>query len=120
MNDETELDLEMYRALLLHHQEELLGDSESDEEAVKTVEVDQGRVGRLSRIDALQTQALGIEVKRRRSLELKRIAAALQRIDAGEYGYCVTCGERISAGRLEVDPAAAQCIRCASQAEQPG
>ena len=120
MNDDTELELETFRALLLQHRDELLSDTESDAEAVKTVEVDQGRVGRLSRMDALQTQALGIEVKRRRSLELKRIVAALQRIDGGAYGYCVTCGERISVRRLEVDPAAALCIRCASQAEQHG
>ncbi len=120
MNHESGLDLERLRALLQQHRDEILSDTQSDAEAVKTVEVDQGRVGRLSRADALQTQALEIELKRRRSLELKRIAAALQRIESGDYGFCITCGEPISAQRLEVDPAAAQCIRCASQAERRG
>ncbi len=42
---------------------------------------------------------------------MRRLAAA--RMDEGEYGACVTCGEDIAAKRLELDPAAAVCIACA-------
>ncbi|GMG81867.1 TraR/DksA C4-type zinc finger protein [Paralimibaculum aggregatum] len=45
--------------------------------------------------------------------ELRMIEAALGRIEAGEYGYCVNCGEAIAPGRLEAVPHAARCVRCA-------
>jgi len=45
---------------------------------------------------------------------LRRIAAALARIDEGEFGYCIKCGDEIASRRLELDPAAPLCISCAS------
>ena len=78
------------------------------------VELDQQAVGRLSRMDALQVQAMALESSRRRGAELRRIAAALARMDEGEYGYCLECGDEIAARRLEFAPAAPLCISCAS------
>ena len=78
------------------------------------VELDQQAVGRLSRMDALQVQAMALETSRRRAAELQRIAAALARIDEGEYGTCLECGEEIAVRRLELAPAAPLCIACAS------
>lgn len=78
------------------------------------VELDQQSVGRLSRMDALQVQAMAQETSRRRATELRRIAAALSRIDEGEFGYCIKCGDEIARRRLELDPAAPHCIECAS------
>ena len=79
--------------------------------------LDQQCVGRLSRMDALQSQAMSAETKRRRDQELRRIAAALQRIEEGEFGDCESCGGPIAEARLEIDPSATLCIRCASEAE---
>lgn len=45
--------------------------------------------------------------------EIEGIRAALDRIDAGEYGYCVRCGEEISSERLDVLPATPFCRNCA-------
>ena len=53
--------------------------------------------------------ALGNEAR----TELAKISAALQRMEAGEYGICVECGLEINAGRLEVYPYADECIECA-------
>ena len=78
------------------------------------VELDQQAVGRLSRMDALQVQAMALETSRRRGNELRRIAAALARIDEGEFGHCLECGDEIAARRLALDPAAPLCIGCAS------
>ena len=78
------------------------------------VELDQQAVGRLSRMDALQVQAMALETSRRRGVELRRIATALARIDEGEYGTCLECGEEIAVRRLELAPAAPLCIGCAS------
>ncbi len=89
----------------------------SGEQAAQTVELDQARVGRLSRMDAIQAQAISIATNSRRETELRRIAAALQRIADGEYGYCLSCGEPVAPGRLEIDPAASLCIECAEKNE---
>ena len=110
------LDLSFFRALLLSRREELLADDALSREAAETVELDQARQGRLSRMDALQQQAMAAETQRRRNLEIKRIEAALRRIDDGGYGCCLSCGEEIARARLEFDPAATQCVACAETA----
>ena len=45
--------------------------------------------------------------------EIRMIRAALDRMEEGEFGYCVSCGEPISEERLEVVPHAAKCRNCA-------
>ena len=82
-----------------------------------TVELDQSCVGRLSRMDAMQSQAMNQAAQRRRTLEIKRLEIALQRIDAGNYGHCESCDELISEGRLLLDPAADYCVQCAEKLE---
>lgn len=77
------------------------------------VTLQQDAVGRLSRMDALQQQAMAQAEERRREAERRRIRAALERIDDGEWGYCVTCGEEIVQGRLRNDPSVAACVGCA-------
>ena len=78
----------------------------------KTVELDQQAVGRLSRMDALQNQAMAQAQARRRQAERAKIHAALKRIETGEYGYCTDCGEDIAPARLAADPAIALCAEC--------
>ena len=101
------------RRQLLARREELRRLTKSAAEARATVELDQTRVGRLSRMDALQQQAMALESNRRRTVELSRIEAALKRIDDGEYGYCLECGGEIATKRLDLDPTAPLCITCA-------
>lgn len=79
-----------------------------------TVELDQQSVGRLSRMDALQQQAMAEAEASRRRAEVARIDAALKRIEDDGFGWCLECGEAIARGRLEADPAAACCIGCAA------
>jgi RNA polymerase-binding transcription factor DksA len=47
---------------------------------------------------------------------LEEIVAAVDRVEAGTYGTCETCGGAIGEARLEVRPTAATCIRCAEAA----
>lgn len=110
-------EFEKFRQRLHQLQQELRDVKESSAAAAGVVELDQTRVGRLSRMDALQGQAMSQEQDRRRELELRRIAAALRRLDAGEFGDCLTCGQPIAVKRLELDPAVSLCIDCASKAE---
>ena len=53
-----------------------------------------------------------------RSDTLTRIDAALGRIDAGQYGSCFECGDRISARRLRALPFAVRCRDCEDRREQ--
>ncbi len=108
-----DIDIEAVKTRLIALRADLLDTSETSAESRQPVELDQSRVGRLSRMDALQGQAMALEIARRRANEVRRIDAALARIDEGAYGYCVTCGEDIAAKRLDLDPAAAVCIDCA-------
>jgi len=101
------------REILLVLKADLEDLSSMSGEARATVELDQQSVGRLSRIDALQGQAMAQASERQRRANIQRIEAALSRLNQGEYGYCVACGEEISPKRLDVDPAAAFCINCA-------
>lgn len=109
---------ERWRGLLLARRAGLEADLEAGADAAATVELDQTRVGRVSRVDALQAQAMSQAANRRRALMLTRIDAALERLERGEYGDCVACGEPIAAARLEADPTVLRCIACAEQSEQ--
>ena len=79
---------------------------------------DQARVGRLSRMDALQQQAMaraGLEQHKRRLVQVNRALAA---VDTGDYGYCTECGEAIDMARLEARPESLYCIKCQSALEE--
>jgi DnaK suppressor protein len=106
---------EPFRQALLERRRTLQAQQGGDADAV--VELDQTRQGRLSRMDAMQQQAMAAETARRRALELARIEGALARIESGDFGLCVHCHDEIAPRRLEIDPAATLCIRCADQAE---
>ena len=108
---------EIYRELLLALKQSLLRAQETGDQAEQTVELDQTRVGRLSRMDAMQAQAMSKETGRRRRQKLLQIDAALKRIEQDDYGNCQECGEDIAPARLEVDPTALLCITCASAKE---
>ena len=76
------------------------------------VELDQTSVGRLSRMDAMQQQAMAAAQSRRRAARQQAIRRALRLMDDGEYGWCEGCGEKIPVGRLELDPVATRCVDC--------
>ncbi len=107
------MEIDKYRQLLANKLESLQSNSEQLERAAETVVLDQSKVGRLSRMDAMQQQAMSQEQLRRRARQIKDIQAALQRLDEGDYGFCLDCGEDINPKRLEIDPATPYCIECA-------
>ena len=87
-----------------------------DDETVEDrapVTLDQQSVGRLSRMDAMQQQAMAAAQARRRAGRAKAIEEALRRIDDDEFGWCQSCGDAIVEARLHLDPTAAMCVACA-------
>ena len=110
----NEGDLARFRALIGQRLADLAAEDALGQDGQSVVMLDQQAVGRLSRMDALQSQAMAKATQARRSAMVPRLQAALARIDSGDFGICQDCGEDIAMKRLEFDPAAAVCIACAS------
>lgn len=105
------------RERLLHQAEELQaeaealaaereqGDTQFDEESGEgdTLSVEREFDLRLS-ADARQT--------------VVQIDRALERMGTGDYGVCVSCGDRIPVARLEVIPYAELCVKCKQRGER--
>lgn len=79
------------------------------------VELNQTKVGRLSRMDAMQMQQIALESSRRRQQQLVKIERAFSRVDTDDYGYCLHCGDEIDVRRLHIDPTNILCIKCAER-----
>ena len=103
MDDLTDRDIAGFKARLEAMRADLTSLLDAAASSSATVVLDQSSVGRLSRMDALQSQAMALETERRRAQEIRRI-------DEGEYGYCVVSGEPIPRARLDLDPAAATTV----------
>ncbi len=109
--------MEDFEALISERIAELEDIAEFSRESSATVELDQTRQGRLSRMDALQGQAMAKAGEQRRNQHLQRLKGALVRLERGEFGECLECGEPIAEARLKADPATTLCLDCASERE---
>ena len=109
----NEQQLQHFEKKLLNEQAELLGIADLVGDSAETVSLDQTAVGRLSRIDAMQQQAMAVASQQRQGERLLMIKAALERIEDGEYGECIECLTMIPIARLEFDPSASCCVNCA-------
>lgn len=109
--------LEAFKQQLTLLKVELLDQYENEKSAAGTVDLDQTKVGRLSRMDAMQQQNMAKSTMRNIKQRLQRIGTALAKIESGDYGYCDECGEEIALNRLEVQPEAPCCFACQSQQE---
>ncbi len=87
-------------------------------QASQTVELDQASTGRLTRMDAMQQQAMAKENNRRAVLRNQQLHTALDRINNDEYGYCFDCDEEISTARLQANSVTTLCIECAEKKEK--
>ncbi len=112
MNEE---ELEKIKQQLLSLRSELQEQEESSKGTSDTVELDQAKVGRLSRMDAMQSQQMALEENRRRQQTLLKVDGALRRIESDEYGECFLCGEEINVKRLLFDPTNTRCVKCADK-----
>ncbi len=108
----TETEIEKIRNNLLRLRSELREIEDTLKDTSDPVELDQTRVGRLSRMDAMQSQQMALETVRRRKDSLVKIEAALRRIESDDYGFCYVCGDEINIRRLFVDPTSTRCMEC--------
>jgi len=113
----SDIDLQAFCKRLTARRLEILSARENKKEDSAPKELDQTRVGRLSRMDAMQQQAMSNAAENLLNIELQRIKTALSRIVSEEYGYCILCDEEIAVKRLDFDPSLLICIDCAQEAE---
>ncbi len=113
MDELTLEQLEEFRAALHALSHSLQADLETSAKASAPVELDQARVGRVSRIDAIQQQQMAAASREAQSHRVALVRQALNHLDEGTYGFCGKCEEPIGYGRLKARPEAAFCINCA-------
>ncbi len=103
--------------ILTDLKQSLLDDLERGASGSETVTLEQNKVGRISRMDALQQQAMHKASQNLIRKRLVLIDKALRSIQSGDYGYCESCGNEISASRLQVRPESLMCVSCQEQVE---
>lgn len=105
--------LEELREILAAEIRRLERSMDLSEEHARTVVLDQTAVGRLSRMDSLQNQAMAQGLHDREAARYAALMEAVERLEAGSYGVCGECGGEIAYGRLLVIPEADACGDCA-------
>ena len=100
------------KLVIIDKLKQLALEDKKNKNASETVTLDQQSVGRLSRMDALQRQAMAKAVVLRRQIEKKALEDALNRIIRNEYGECIDCGEFMEFERLKVKPSVLKCSEC--------
>lgn len=86
-------------------------------DASNVVTLDQSKVGRVSRIDALQQQQMALSTRSKSQQRLLKVKSALQAIESGDYGYCRRCDEDIGFPRLQAQPETPLCISCQNHSD---
>ena len=116
----TDIDLKYFKKRLEERLKDIIEEQQNKKTGTTPVELDQARIGRLSRMDAIQQQEIAKAAARLIDMERQRIQAALARMRGDEYGYCIICEEDIAEGRLQFDPSVLTCISCAEEKEAKG
>jgi DnaK suppressor protein len=111
--------LESFRSALEALHEKLSTLVSDSAEGARPVDLEEP-IGRISRGDAMQQQKMVAENRQAAQQRRRQVEAALARIDDGEYGECLGCGEEIDPRRLEAQPEAALCVACQGQREKRG
>lgn len=106
--------LEILKSRLQAMEAELRKSVDERTDATAPVKLDTS-IGRLSRMDAIQSQQIALGLKARQQQALTRVRNALEAIRNGTYGQCRRCKAPIAIERLEAQPDAVVCVACAAQ-----
>ncbi|HYF57648.1 MAG TPA: TraR/DksA C4-type zinc finger protein [Burkholderiaceae bacterium] len=117
----TPAESDRIRRLIESRLDELRGDIADKLDEAAAVSGDTGRNADSGDLSVADDTATGDFADARRDVgEYQEAQAALARLEAGDYGTCVDCGEEIPSARLEARPFAARCIACQERAERVG
>jgi len=112
MEELSEEQAETLRERLVELVTDIEGSLRASAGAADPVVLDQSSVGRLSRMDAMQQQAMAKATRQKAQLRLSQCKAALSAFDRDEYGLCRKCEEPIGYPRLSAKPEAPFCLTC--------
>jgi DnaK suppressor protein len=113
----TKRDLQKFKKLLLEQREELMGNARRALSGDIHLDPDDFPDEMDTASSEVNLQFTGRLREREQGL-LSKIDAALEKIETGEYGECISCGEDIGVARLRARPVAALCIDCKSEQEK--
>jgi DnaK suppressor protein len=109
-------DIEYFRKLLASMLEEAQQKGDSTlEELTDSNEVFADPADRAT---AESDRSFTLRIRDRERRLIRKIQAALQRIEDGSYGICEDCGEEIGVPRLNARPVTKLCINCKSKQEE--
>lgn len=108
---------EVVRKQLLEQRQEILDLYEHDLK-VGQKSSDEGAEDLVDRANSAYNREFMLSLSSSERGVLLQIEEALERLDKGEYGNCISCGDKIAAKRLQAVPWARYCIDCQELAEQ--
>jgi len=109
--------IETYKQMLLRHRQQILNIGLLNKsEDLYVSEEDLSDETDLA--TSLVQQQINCTIRDREFLKLKRIDAAIDRVNEGTYGHCEECDEEIAQKRLENQPWAELCIQHAEEKER--
>ena len=117
MEELSEKQADTLREQLVELVAELENTLRANADSADSVVLDQSTVGRLSRMDAMQQQAMAKATREKTQLRLTQCKVALSAFDRGEYGLCRKCEEPIGYRRLCAKPEAPFCLECQRAAD---
>jgi DnaK suppressor protein len=82
-----------------------------------------GDAGFADEVDGIQVneqREIGFATRELLVERVNKLSSALDRLDEGDYGTCVECGEAIAPARLRVMPEVETCVRCQDRLERFG
>jgi DnaK suppressor protein len=109
--------LDHFKQLLLKHRQQILNVgllNKSDDLHVSEEDLSD----ETDLATSLIQQQLSCAIREREFSKLRKIDAALDRVNEGSYGHCDECEEEIGAKRLENQPWADLCIQHAEDRER--
>ena len=112
MEELSTTELAILRGRLVELVAEIENSLGASAESAAPVVLDQSSVGRLSRMDAMQQQAMAKATRQQAQLRLTQCQVALSAFDRDEYGLCRKCEEPIGYRRLSARPEAPFCLEC--------
>lgn len=110
-------ELKKFKEILGERKKEILDQAASVKEPVYSFK-EEDLLDEVDLASSESDQNMSIRLRDRERILLKKIEKAIKKIDDGDYGICESCGEEISARRLEARPVTDLCIRCKEEQER--
>ena len=115
MDNETR---EVYRGILSARLDAL--QTNSLDRAGPKVPADDGPGDAADLASAEISRSFQVSLRQREAVLIKKIEAALGRLEGDDFGSCLECGDEISEPRLRARPFTTLCIACKEEAERNG